>query len=114
MSQIPEDVMQRARKAAAELGVYSDGLHTDVIARAILSDRASRSIAETGERETTPQQHVSLPQDVVDLVVAARAALQYLYGLDGCELRALDHAVDAFSERVPYDDEPVATTEGKQ
>lgn len=67
----------------------------------------------TASQNPSPQTNVSLPQDVVDLVVAARAALQYLYGLDGCELRALDHAVDAFSERVPYDDEPALATEGK-
>lgn len=48
-----------------------------------------------------------LPQDVINLVIAAREACDS-WQLAECEFKKLDHALDAFSERVPYENEPEA------
>lgn len=44
-----------------------------------------------------------LPSDVIRLVIAAREVLDV--GHTGAEFTELDEAVEAFSERVPYEDE---------
>lgn len=53
-----------------------------------------------------PGEPPTLAQDVVELVIAAREYLEC--GLtSGCpELDALDKALEAFSSRVPYENEP--------
>lgn len=48
---------------------------------------------------------VSLPQDVINLVIAAREAFDTGL-LPDVENRALDEALNAFSSRVPYENEP--------
>lgn len=53
----------------------------------------------------------ALPQDVINLVIAAREAFDS-WTLPECESRALDKALEPFAERVPYENEPAATTEG--
>lgn len=53
----------------------------------------------------------ALPQDVINLVIAAREAFDS-WTLPECESKALDKALEAFSERVPYENEPDATPEG--
>ncbi len=46
-----------------------------------------------------------LQQDVINLVIAAREACDS-WQLAECEFKQLDKALDAFSERVPYENEP--------
>lgn len=58
-----------------------------------------------------PQTHVALPQDVINLVIAAREFWDVAMD-DSDESAALDAALEAFASRVPYENEP-ATTEGK-
>ncbi len=74
MSQIPEDVMKLARQATQSfLGMapcYPEQFQLqDAFACAILSDRSSRSIAETGESEPTPQTLLSGIEDEIARVV---------------------------------------------
>ena len=52
-----------------------------------------------------------LPQDVIDLVIAAREFWDVNNDLSD-ESQALDKALEPFAERVPYENEPAATTEG--
>mgnify|MGYP001090157457 CR=1 FL=1 len=52
-----------------------------------------------------------LPQDVIDLVIAAREFWDVNNDLSD-ESQALDKALEPFAERVPYENEPVANTEG--
>ncbi|PWU76165.1 hypothetical protein DK867_02525 [Ochrobactrum sp. POC9] len=47
----------------------------------------------------------STPQDVINLVIAAREACD-TWLLPECEFKRLDKALDAFSERVPFENEP--------
>ncbi|NTJ46553.1 hypothetical protein G6K93_05935 [Agrobacterium rhizogenes] len=47
----------------------------------------------------------ALPQDVINLVIAAREAFD-IFSLQEQESTALDKALDAFSSRVPYENEP--------
>ncbi|KAB2679773.1 hypothetical protein [Brucella pseudintermedia] len=47
------------------------------------------------------------PQDVINLVIAAREACD-TWLLPECEFKLLDKALEAFSERVPYENEPDA------
>lgn len=63
--------------------------------------------------ETPPPKDnvVGLPQDVINLVIAAREAFDS-WTLPECESKALDKALEPFAERVPYENEPAATTEG--
>ncbi|MCO7727820.1 hypothetical protein NJB93_14610 [Brucella intermedia] len=49
----------------------------------------------------------STPQDVINLVIAAREACD-TWLLPECEFKLLDKALEAFSERVPYENEPDA------
>lgn len=52
----------------------------------------------------------ALPADVVRLVIAAR---EVAYGdADAENLKELDHAVEAFGERVPWDNEPTEADHG--
>ena len=55
-----------------------------------------------------------LPQNVVNLVIAAREAAD-TWLLPDCEANALDKALTPFSESVPYENEPaaLATREGR-
>jgi len=65
-----------------------------------------------------PSPGVSLPDDVVRLVIAARGV-----AFDGCSpdaddderaaLQELDDASEAFASRVPWEDEPVSQREGE-
>ena len=52
-----------------------------------------------------PARGAKLPQDVVDLVIAAREFWDANNDLSE-ESRALDKALEAFGERVPYENEP--------
>jgi len=49
----------------------------------------------------------SLPQDVINLVIAAREACD-TWLLPECEFNQLDKALEPFGERVPYENEPDA------
>lgn len=49
--------------------------------------------------------NLELPQDVIDLVIAAREAFD-IGALPDDENRALDKALNPFSSRVPYENEP--------
>lgn len=53
----------------------------------------------------SPVRHVELPQDVINLVIAAREAFD-TWSLPDCESKALDKALEAFSSRVPYENQP--------
>lgn len=53
----------------------------------------------------SPQPNVALPQDVIDLVIAAREFWDDKNDLSD-EAKALDRALEAFSSRVPYENEP--------
>lgn len=64
---IPGDVMELARKAAADLSVFKDGIHTDVIARAILTDREARSVSIPAGYKLVPVE----PTEEMRRVVAA-------------------------------------------
>lgn len=48
--------------------------------------------------------NTDLPQDVIDLVIAARIVAFEDQSPEA--LRALDKASEAFADRVPWDDEP--------
>lgn len=56
-----------------------------------------------------PLRSDALPQDVVTLVIAAREA----WDVNGASGDDLDQALEAFGERVPYDDEPAALKQGE-
>jgi hypothetical protein len=54
---------------------------------------------------STEDSQPSLPQDVIDLVIEAR---NVAYSDQSPEaIRALDKAVEAFAERVGWEDEPI-------
>lgn len=57
----------------------------------------------------------ALPQDVINLVIAAREVWELVeFGAlpDADQTKALDQALEAFSSRVPYADEPVQLPTG--
>ena len=65
-------------------------------------DRMDEWLTECG----MPAVEERLPQDVINLVIAVRN-IEYPHGSDyGREWRELDKAVEVFSERVPYENEP--------
>ena len=51
---------------------------------------------------------MELPEDVIRLVIAARE-VAYCDPPSREDLQELDKAVEAFAERVPWDDDPEAT-----
>lgn len=56
----------------------------------------------------SPAQNAALSQDLINLVIAAREAFDTCH-LPDEESRALDSALEAFSSRVPYENEPEAS-----
>lgn len=60
------------------------------------------------EAEFTPDTDSPLPQDVINLVIAAREAFDTGH-LPNEESDALDKALEPFSERVRYENEPETT-----
>lgn len=56
--------------------------------------------------EPTEGQSPTLPHDVVNLVIAGREMFDLGYAPDHAEANALDRALDAFSSRVPYENQP--------
>lgn len=80
---------------------------SDVQARA--RENASRILAFIGQFYTRPAEQAvteALPQDVIDLIIAARIVAFDDQSPEA--LRCLDVAVGAFAERVPWDDDPEA------
>lgn len=66
------------------------------------------------ENEATPTPVSTmggLPQDVINIVIAAREFWDINNDLSE-ESRALDKALEAFVDRVPFGNGPDATTEG--
>lgn len=59
--------------------------------------------------DAIPAKSAQLPQDVVNLVIAAREVAYEDF--DPEKVKALDKAVEPFGERVPWDNEPDATDE---
>lgn len=75
-----------------------------------LTDGRYAQMMRIVERElSSPQNRVAaLPQDVINLVIAAREFWDGNNDLSE-ESRSLDKALEAFASRVPYENEPAAT-----
>lgn len=89
------------------------GARLNISARTVEIHRAN-AIRKLGAANTIEAIRIlegtqALPADVVRLVIAGRTIWEILdQGVDRTEpeVRELDRALEAFSERVPYDDEP--------
>ncbi|QRM36977.1 hypothetical protein F3X89_03900 [Rhizobium rhizogenes] len=63
--------------------------------------------AERGMYQLKVPEIAALPQDVINLVIAAREVMDAGYPFNP-EINALDKALEVFSSRVPYENEPDA------
>lgn len=75
-----------------------------------VSDEMAKAIVDAGEPfflfgEPPEEKATALPPDVVALVLAAREFWEANEDMSD-ESRALDKALEAFAERIPYENEP--------
>jgi len=108
-----EEGFRQGIEAAAKLAesfeetIYSEGMTEDVYYG--ISCTVSQLIREIRALSCQPVAD-GLPQDVINLVIAARDAFDAISGCGiGAEIEAdLDKALKAFASRVPYENEPDA------
>jgi hypothetical protein len=97
-------------KIRGEIETFIDNDEADAIdqAYARIREVKHRLQAEAVIAALNPAPEIAaLPQDVINLVIAAREAFD-TGGLPVAEERALDKALEPFSSRVPYENEPDA------
>jgi hypothetical protein len=107
---VPIHATEAMEKAAVEhVAPYHDENWRRVMPNDLfrLGWKAMLSSAPTHQPSPPPSNHVELPQDVVNLVIAAREFWDDNNDLSP-ESLALDKALEAFSSRIPYENEPEA------
>jgi hypothetical protein len=105
------DAAVTARRIQAAISGTPNAHLSDAVRERITDDKTHpRFIAgyDAGLADGKRERHgtdARLPQDVINLVIAAREAFD-TGDLPMIEERALDEALEAFSERVPYENQP--------